>query len=379
MWMEGLEQRVLLSAVTPAPAAADLNGTFSGTLTATSGPAVLGVPFRQPMSLTFNPNGSDQLNGTIDVQAMGSFPFNGAADDGGRQFTAVFGDNNAGAGAISGMTGRNGIITGSFREILGGNTFTGVFRVNAGGSAVATTPLTSSAANSGASTNESVLTGTVRLRGAGFLGFAKPATLDISGGTTGGAITGSFTLDTNTFTLSGVSSRMNLTFVLSGPGSGYGSATLGRSGIALSGNVVANLPNGTASGPFVVFQPATSGAAGTSGTATNQFAVSTLFGSLGGFIAPVGGTTSFGATGAAGTPGSSISTLPPSNPTATLPTSPTSGGTGSGLLGGSTGGGSVVDSFNPVPPASESATAFGTSSFVGSMPGEPFAPGVMNI
>lgn len=348
--MEGLEHRMLLSAATLAPAAADLSGTYGGALTATSGLAVLGVPYRQQIALTFSPTGSDQLTGTLDVQAMGSFSFNGASN-GGRQFTAVFGDNNAGAGAITGTTGRNGVITGNYREILNGNTFTGVFRVTAGGSAVATTPLTSSAANSGSSTNESVLNGTVRLRGAGYAGFAKPATLDISGGTTGGAIAGSFTLDTNTFTLSGVSSRTNLTFVLSGAGSGYGSAMLGASGVALSGNVVANLPNGTASGSFVVFQPATSGTAGTGGSATNQYAVSTLFGSVGGFAAPVGGATTLGATGTAGQPGS-ISTLPPSNPTATLPTtSPTGGGTGGSLLGGTGGSGSVVDSFNPVPPA----------------------------
>jgi collagen type VII alpha len=345
LWTEGLERRMLLSAATPAPMAADLSGTYSGSLVATTGSVILGVPYRQQISLTFSPGGSGQLNGLIAVEAMGTASLNGAAS--GRQFTAVFGDNNSGAGAITGATERNGVITGSFREIMGGNTMTGVFRVSAGGSTVATTPLESTGSNPSTSTNESVLNGNVRLRGAGYQGFTRPATLDITGGTSGGVITGTFTLDTNTFTLNGISSRKSLTFVLSGPGSGFGSATLGASGVALSGNVVANLPNGAASGPFVVYQPATSGTAGANGTATNQYAVSTLFGSVGGFAAPAGGTTTLGGTGATGT-GGSISTLPPSNPTGSLPTA---GGTGGGLLGGTGGSGSVVDSFNPVPTA----------------------------
>lgn len=356
LWLEGLETRMLLSAASPAPVAAELSGVYSGTMVATSGSVILGVPYRQQISITFSPTGSDALGGTIAVQSMGSASLSGAAR--GRQFTAVFGDNDAGAGAITGATERNGVITGSFREIIGGNTMTGVFRVSAGGSAVAATPLASAAtASSSTGTNESVLSGNVRLSGAGYAGFAKPATLDITGGTSGGVITGTFDLDGNTFTLNGISSRKSLTFVLSGPGSGYGSATLGASGVALSGTVTADLPNGTAGGSFVVFQPANTGSSGGStGTGTNQYAVSTLFGSVGGFASPITSVTNPGSTGTSGQPGSSISTLPPSSATGSLLNGT---GTGSSILGGtgasSPGSGNVVDSFNPVPPPTSEA------------------------
>jgi hypothetical protein len=357
MWLEGLETRMLLSAASPAPVAAELSGVYGGTLVATSGSVILGVPYRQQISITFSPTGSDALGGTIAVQSMGSASLSGAAR--GRQFTAVFGDNDAGAGAITGAAERNGVITGTFREIIGGNTMTGVFRVGAGGSAVAASPLASSAASSSSTTtNESVLSGKVRLRGAGYAGFAKPATLDITGGTSGGVITGTFDLDNNTFTLDGISSRKTLTFVLSGPGSGYGSATLGASGVALSGTVTADLPNGTVSGPFVVFQPANNGSSGSStGTGTNQYAVSTLFGSVGGFASPTAAVTNPGATGTSSQPGSSISTLPPSSATGSLLNGT---GTGGSILGGTGasspgGGGNVVDSYNPVPPPTSEA------------------------
>ena len=270
--LEALESRQLLS-VAPT---ITLPGTYDGNVHIEGGgKATAG---NHAFALTLSSQSGGQLAGAMTVTGVGAYVFTGTLTGG--RMTLYFNDAGPSAGKFVGRVNTDGsLITGRWTDVTGKRRISGAVRATPGTTAASAPGVPSTVGTTSSSTTlsqQNVIagySGRAHMRGPdAFKLSISPytITLHITNESDSGLVSGTLGLLNQTINFTGLVGGGQMSFVLTGPAAGEGSASVGSTARRISGSLVARFPAGPVRCSFVLYNPSAPkvGAAGTGSTGT---------------------------------------------------------------------------------------------------------------